>query len=232
MVEISASLLAADFTCLGSETRRAESAGVNSFHFDLMDGHYVPNLALAPEHLHALRTITPLPFNAHLELNNPDEVLERFRPLEAQLIIVCHDTLPDPLRTFALIRAQAAKVGLSINPDEAIEDCMELFPELDLLLILGVTPGFGGQNMQLDTPARVFEARQKRPSSEHSLLIAVDGGVKSENAATLIQAGADISILGTALFQAPSMKKVVRALKTTDKECSDQHLLQLDTHLP
>ena len=232
MVEISASLLAADFTCLGSEVRRAESADVNSFHFDLMDGHYVPNLALAPEHLHALRAFTPLPFNAHLELNNPDEVLQRFRPLEAQLITVCHDTLTHPLRTFALIRAQGARVGLSLNPDEAIEESMELFSELDLLLILGVAPGFGGQSMQPDTPARVFEARQKRPSSEHSPLIAVDGGVKPENAAILIQAGADILILGTALFQAPSMKKVVRALKTTDNGCSDPHLLQLDTHLP
>ena len=215
MVAISASLLAADFSRLGPDALRAERAGVDSFHFDLMDGHYVPNLALAPQHLHSLRPLTSLPFHVHLELNNPDEVLERFQPLEAGLITVCHDTLSSAQRTFALIRAQAAKIGLSLNPDEPVEASLELLPALDLLLILGVLPGFGGQSMRPETPGRVLQAAQLRARSGLSFLIAVDGGVKPENAAGLIQAGADVLILGTALFNAPSMKKVVRAIQKT-----------------
>src|SRR5512133_1295268 len=111
MIHISASVLAADYARLGEEMQRAEKAGVDSFHFDLMDGHYVPNLALAPDHLKALRSYSRLPFYAHLELDNPDDVLSNFAPLQADLIIVQWNTLIDPLRTFDRIRSQNIKVG-------------------------------------------------------------------------------------------------------------------------
>jgi ribulose-phosphate 3-epimerase len=104
MFQVSASLLAADYARLGDEMQRAEKAGVDSFHFDMMDGHYAPNLALTPDHLTALRLYSPLPFFVHLELDNPDDVLSNFPPLQADAIIVQWNTLPDPARTFDRIR--------------------------------------------------------------------------------------------------------------------------------
>ncbi|MGZ6347606.1 MAG: ribulose-phosphate 3-epimerase [Anaerolineales bacterium] len=213
MVQVSASLLAADFARLGREVIRAEHAGVNSFHFDMMDGHYVPNIALAPDHLAALRPYTHLPFQIHLELANPNEVLEHFRPLEAELIIVCRDSVADPGETFARIRTKGAKTGLSLNPDEPMEETYRFLPELDLLLIMGVFPGFGGQNMQSNTITRIAQARQISRSMRLPLLIAVDGGINLENASALVKAGADMLIIGTALFHAPKMRKFMAKLK-------------------
>ena len=213
MVQVSASLLAADFARLGREVVRAEHAGVNSFHFDMMDGYYVPNIALAPEHLSALRRYTTLPFHVHLELANPNQVLEHFRPLEANLIIACRDTLDNPEKTFARICACGAKTGLSLNPDEPIEEAYRLFPKLDLLMIMGVFPGFGGQNMHPNTITRIAQARQMSQSINPLLLIAVDGGVNMENAPALVKAGADVLIIGTALFRAHKMRSFIAKLR-------------------
>ncbi len=212
-MHISASLLAADFACLGRELRRAEFAGADSFHFDVMDGHYVPNIALSPAHLSALRPDTRLPFHAHLELSNPDEVLERFEPLCADLVIVCRDTLSHPLRTFGLIRSQSAQVGLSLSPDDKLEDSRAFLSELDLLLILAVYPGFGGQATQPNTRSRIVEARRLIDQMGLQIPLAVDGGVTLENAPALLAAGADMLVIGTALFRSRSMRTVVSGLR-------------------
>ena len=213
MVQVSASLLAADFARLGREVVRAERAGVNSFHFDMMDGNYVPNLALAPDHLSALRPYTTLPFHVHLELANPNEFLEHFRTLDAKLIIACRDTLENPEKTFARIRACGAKTGLSLNPNEPIEETYPLFPGLDLLMIMGVFPGFGGQSMDPNTITRIAQARQMSRSINPLLLIAVDGGVNLENAPALVKAGAGVLIIGTALFRAHKMRSFIAKLR-------------------
>jgi len=213
MVQVSASLLAADFACMGRDVTRAEHAGVNSFHFDMMDGHYVPNIALAPEHLSALRRYTTLPFHVHLELANPNEVLEHFRPLGANLIIVCRDTLDDAEETLLRIRACGAKTGLSLNPNESIEEIFRLFSKLDLLMVMGVHPGFGGQTMHPNTIKRIAQVRQMSRSISSPPIIAVDGGINLENAPALVKAGADLLIIGTALFRAPKMESFIAKLR-------------------
>lgn len=213
MPHISASLLAADPARLGAELRRAEAAGVDSFHFDLMDGHYVPNLALAPSQLEALRLRSNLPFYVHLELSNPDEVLDDFGPFHADLITVQWDTLTRPIGTFARIRARGAQVGLGLNPETPVEEAAALFPTLDLLLILGVRPGFGGQPMQAGTMEKVRAARRQADDRHPPLRIAVDGGVKLENVAALVQAGADCLIMGSALFQSRNMKHLMERVR-------------------
>ena len=218
MVQISASLLAADYTRLREEVQRAEAAGTDSFHFDLMDGHYVPNLALAPDHLVALRPHTRLPLHAHLELANPDEVLSRFYPFPADMIIVQWNTLTKPVETFERIRSRNAKVGLGINPDDNIEEVACYLPNLDLLLILGVNPGFGGQSMQPGTKEAIRAARSVANKLAASLTIAVDGGVKPENAVSLVEAGADCLIMGTALFHSQDMKRTISEIKTSITE--------------
>ena len=213
MLHISASLLAADYARLGEEVQRAEQAGVDSFHFDMMDGHYVPNLALTPDHLNALRPYSHLPFHVHLELNNPDEVLLNFIPFPADMIIVQWNTLTGPRRTFDRIRSSGMKIGLGLNPDDILGEAVYLFRDLDLLLLLGVHPGFGGQSIQPGTIERIRVARALIHDLKPSLMIAVDGGVKPENAASLIEAGADCLIMGTALFQSSDMAKTVTSLR-------------------
>lgn len=198
---------------MGRDALRAERAGVDSFHFDMMDGHYVPNLALSPDHLIALRKYTNLPFHVHLELANPDEVLARFRPLQADLVIVCHDTLSNPSQTLACIRNLGMRAGLSLNPDEKLEVVLPYFPELDLLLILGVFPGFGGQTIQAGTVEKISQARQEFQARRLDVPVAVDGGVNLKTAPALIEAGADTLIVGTAIFQASNIRDVVRELK-------------------
>lgn len=213
MLQISASLLAADYARLGEEVRRAEAAGADSFHFDMMDGHYVPNIALAPNHLTALRPYTTLPFYAHLELSNPDQVLSGFNPFPADMIIVQWDTLTHPNMTFAEIHARGAKVGLGLDPDDRIEEIVRFVQDLDLLLILGVYPGFGGQAMLPGTIEKIRAARALADDLKPSVMLAVDGGVKPENVTSLVDAGVDCLIMGTALFQSSNMAEIVRSIR-------------------
>jgi ribulose-phosphate 3-epimerase len=213
MIQVSASLLAADLARLGEEVRRAEQAGVNSFHFDVMDGHYAPNLAFSTDHLASLRPHTSLPFNLHLELDNPDYLLENFRPFKADAITVCLDTLNDPFKTFSRIREKEAKVGLSLNPGESLAQMLELLPAIDMLILLGVHPGFGGQGMQAGTIERVAEAVRHRDQLSPQVKVGVDGGVNARNAPGLIKAGADVLIVGTALFKSGNMAEVVKEIK-------------------
>lgn len=213
MTEICASLLAADYACLGKEVKRAEAAGADSFHFDMMDGHYVPNLALTPDHLKALRPYSHLPFHAHLELSNPDDVLFKFEPIQANTTIVQWNTLSDPPRTIRRIRSQVMKVGLGFGPDDPLEEASPFFRDVDLILILGVYPGFGGQSMLPGTHEKIMSARRMADQANHRMMIAVDGGVKPENAAGLVEAGADTLIMGTALFQSSSMAETIASIR-------------------
>lgn len=213
MVEISASLLAADYARLGEDLLQAAQAGVDSFHFDFMDGHYVPNLALTPQHLRALRSYTDLPFHVHLELTNPDEILANFHPLGADLIFIQWDTCSSLRETVNHVNKQEAKVGLAINPEHNLEDIRTHLHLLDALLMLGVEPGFGGQTMNPRLPDKVAKAREMVDSLDLEVALAVDGGVKVSNAKTLIDAGATLLIMGTGLFKARDPSQIVEQLK-------------------
>lgn len=213
MLYICASLLAADYARLGEEVQRAENAGADSLHFDMMDGHYVPNLALTPDHLKILRSYSHLPFHVHLELDNPDDVLSKFEPLQADTIIVQWNTLTNPQGTLEKISSQNIKVGLGLSPNDSLEEASRLFRKIGLLVLLGVNPGFGGQAMQSGTCERVVSAKQLLNQKNPQALIAVDGGVKPENAIQLAQAGADILVMGTALFRSSNMAGMIQSIR-------------------
>jgi ribulose-phosphate 3-epimerase len=213
MRNISASLLGADFARLGEEVERAERAGADSLHFDIMDGYYVPNMALAPYHLRALRLCTRLPFITHLEVSDPIQIMKSFQGTDQDMIIVQADTCKDFRQVFKAVRDQGARIGLSLNPDDPLELARPYLAEIDLLLILAVMPGFGSQKMSPATPARIAAARRMLSEAKISLPIGVDGGVNLLTAAGLVEAGAEHLIAGTALFSAPDMPAVIRAMK-------------------
>jgi ribulose-phosphate 3-epimerase len=213
MVKVNASLLGADFARMGEEIERAEAAGVDSFHIDFMDGHYVPNLALAPYHLEALAPLSDLPLEVHLELENPDELLNTFKPFPADMIIVQWDTCPDLLSTIERIRSWKARVGIGLLPLASVDPVIPFFDQLDMLLLLGVQPGFGGQGMVDGTLAWLERVAQARDFYAPNLPIGVDGGVKGSNAADVVRAGADILIMGSGLFNVSEMGSLVQSLK-------------------
>ncbi len=178
-----------------------------------MDGHYAPNLALTPPLIVALQRHTSLPIDAHLEVEYPDAILQAFACTGADTIIVHYDALDQPTETFREIRSRRASVGLAVNRAEKLEAVKHLLGNVDLLVLMAVDPGFGGQGLDLGIYPRLVEACRLRDWAARPFDIAVDGGVTIDNASALIASGADQLITGTAIFGAPDMTVVVRALK-------------------
>lgn len=224
MAKISASLLAADYLDLGADVLRVHSAGVDAFHIDLMDGHYVPNIALSPQHVSAMRKFSNLPFHLHLELCNPDYVIKHFPQLDADVIFVQWDTLVDPIKTFTLIRSRGAKIGLSFNPNDDFMAGKSFIQYLDYFLLLSVHPGFGGQSMVAGTPERALRAKRLIQTEKPEISLMVDGGVTSDNALPLVQAGVDWLIIGSDLFKQKNLEEYVQKIKSLNNPQSDDRL--------
>ncbi|MEI7989936.1 MAG: ribulose-phosphate 3-epimerase [Chloroflexota bacterium] len=213
MIDISASLLAADYARMGEEVVRATKASVDSFHFDMMDGHYVRNLALTPDHLRALRKYTSLPFRVHLELSNPDDVIEMFEAGDAQTINVMLDTLKEPRSIFTRIRSLGAQVGLTLTIEQPVDLVIPYIDEIDELLILGVHPGFGGQVMHPQTLERISFASRMIQDKKLNISIAVDGGINLTNVGRVISQGCTCVIIGSTLFKSADMAGLVQNIR-------------------
>lgn len=209
MIKIAPSLLSADVSCLGDEIQHLEKAGADLLHFDVMDGHFVPNLTFGPHILRGLKRRTDLPVDVHLMVNNPETVVPWFIEAGADMITFHLEAYPEPLRLIELIHQHGKKAGLSTRPDTDIKLLKAYGKFVDLILVMGVEPGFGGQAFRADTPHRIIETKQ----IEGDFLIAVDGGVNIETAPDCIQAGADILVAGTAVFKNNAYANNIRKLK-------------------
>ena len=202
MIRISASLLSADFAHLGEQLALAEQGGADYIHVDVMDGHYVPNITAGPVLVEAARRSTSLPLDVHLMIEKPERYLEAFRKAGADILTVHYEACPHLHRTVQTIRELGAAPGVSLNPSTPISVLDEILDDVDLVLIMTVNPGFGGQKYiegmtnKIARMRRVLKPRKRRP------IIEVDGGINPQTAPKAAAAGADILVAGAAIFAA------------------------------
>ncbi len=209
-IEISPSVLGANLMCLGEEIRRVEELGIGWLHLDHMDGHFVPNISFGPDFVSAMRKQTKLFLDVHLMLSEPMKYIETYAKAGADLITVHVEADDDAETMLRAIAAQGIKAGISIKPDTPVQAIEPLLPLCDLVLVMTVEPGFGGQSLREDCVAKIPELKAIIEKSGREILIEVDGGVKRENAEKVVRAGADVLVMGTGLFRADDPKAVVR----------------------
>ncbi|HWQ60862.1 MAG TPA: ribulose-phosphate 3-epimerase [Negativicutes bacterium] len=215
MIKIAPSILSADFADLGAEIRRVAAAGADLIHVDVMDGHFVPNLTFGPPVVAAVRKATKLPFDVHLMITNPQEMITPFIKAGADIVTVHAETAPHLHRLVEAIHEQGARAGVSINPSTSLVAVEEVLDAVDMVLVMTVNPGFGGQKFipgmidKIRRLRRMIEARQLKAEIE------IDGGVTVKNARQIASAGADILVAGSAVYGAPDAAVAIRALRGT-----------------
>jgi ribulose-phosphate 3-epimerase len=203
MIDISPSILAADFSRLGEQVAEAEAAGVQRLHVDVMDGHFVPNLSMGPVVVEGLRPRTRLPIEVHLMVEQPAKFTASFIAKGADLVIVHHEVLQDARAVLSEIRNKGRKAGLAINPNTAVEALIPYLPLIDLALCMTVFPGFGGQPFRPDSPGRIAQLRQLIQQHNPRCDLEVDGGIDATTAPLAVSAGANVLVVGTGIFRHP-----------------------------
>ena len=200
-VKISPSILAADFACLGEEVTAICEAGCDYVHVDVMDGHFVPNLTIGPGVVKAIKPHASKPLDVHLMISPVDAFIDLFAEAGADIITFHPEAGPHPHRTVQAIKAAGCKAGISLNPATPIAALEELIEDIDLILVMSVNPGFGGQKFIKTQLEKIRRIRDLITTAGQEIELEVDGGVSSKNAEEIIAAGADVLVAGTAVFQ-------------------------------
>ena len=197
---IAPSILAADFSKLGEEVCAVEAAGADMIHVDVMDGHFVPNISIGPAVMKAIRPHSKLPFDVHLMIAPVDPYIQQFRDAGADIITVHPEAGPHVHRTLQAVRATGAKAGVSLNPGTPVEVIDPIIDLVDLVLIMSVNPGFGGQSFIESVLPKIEAARKRIDATRRDIILEVDGGVNAKTAARVIAAGATALVAGTAVY--------------------------------
>ena len=212
-VTIAPSLLAADFTRLGEEVRAIEAAGADWLHLDIMDGQFVPNISFGPLVLKALRPHTKLPFDVHLMISPVDPFIHAFAEAGADHMLLHPEAGPHPHRSLQLIHSLGKKAGVVLNPGTPVEAVAWLLDLADIVLVMTVNPGFGGQSFLTSQLPKIAALRRMIDATGRTIALAVDGGVDPGSARQVLQAGADTLIAGTAVFGTQDYAAAIAALR-------------------
>ena len=215
-VKIAPSILSADFSKLGNEIQDLEKAKADLIHIDVMDGHFVPNITIGPEVIKKLRKHTSLPFDVHLMISPVDNFITSFADAGADIITIHPEATNDLVHSIKKIKSYNKKVGVSLNPKTSIDKVLPILNLIDLVLIMSVNPGFGGQKFIKETLEKVKILRKEIDLKKLQTQIEIDGGINFENAKMAIEAGVDILVSGTTIFKENNgnLKKNIELLRT------------------
>jgi ribulose-phosphate 3-epimerase len=213
MHQIAPSILSADGSRLGEEIAAVEAAGADMLHIDVMDGHFVPNLTLGPGLVAAIRKRSRLPFDVHLMIEHPEQYIEAFAKAGADVITVHVEATFHLHRTVAMIRERGLKAGVSLNPATPLAQIEPILPEIDLLLVMTVNPGFGGQKFIEGSLSRIRQAEEMIRTLAPKVVLEVDGGVTLKNIRSVADAGAEILVAGSAIFGSGNYAETIGAMK-------------------
>ena len=214
-IQISPSILSADFNQLGNEIKRLEEAGADMIHVDVMDGHFVPNLTIGPPVIKALRNYTKLPFDVHLMISPVHKYIKDYANAGADIITIHPEATDNLVNSINHIKELKKKVGISLNPDTEIKIISHLLDQIDLVLIMSVFPGFGGQKFIPNVLDKIKELKKIKDEKNLNFDIEVDGGINFDNSKLVIKAGANILVSGTTIFKnnEGDIKKNIDTLK-------------------
>jgi len=212
-VAIAPSLLAADFSDLKGQITLAQEGGADWLHLDIMDGHFVPNITIGPPVIRSIRSVTTLPFDTHLMISNADAYLEAFRAAGADLITVHYEACPHLHHTVHRIKELGAKAGVSVNPATPVSVLNDIVPVVDLILLMSVHPGFGGQVFIPESIERLRELADVIKQKNPVVYLEVDGGIDSETAGPVVEAGADVLVAGSFVYRSGDIPGAIRTLR-------------------
>jgi len=212
-VRLAPSILSADFTRLGTEVAAAERGGADQIHVDVMDGHFVPNLTMGPAVVAAVRRATELPVDVHLMVSDPDRFLEAFAQAGASILTVHAEVLPHLNRTLQAIKRLGCRAGVALNPSTPLTAIEEVVGDLDLVLVMSVNPGFGGQAFLPESESKIARVRQFLLQAGRDADIEVDGGIDQGNIGRVVAAGATMIVAGASIFGTKDPESAARTLK-------------------
>jgi ribulose-phosphate 3-epimerase len=212
-IKISPSILSADFSILGEEIKSLEKAGADLIHVDVMDGHFVPNITMGPPIIKMVRKFTKLPFDVHLMISPVEKYIKAFAEAGSDIITIHPEATDNLKRAVTTIKSLGKKAGVSLNPKTPISVLMDVINEIDLILIMSVNPGFGGQSFMSEVLPKVKELRQMINEKKLKIDIEIDGGINFETAPLAIKAGANILVSGTTIFAGGTLKDNILKLR-------------------
>jgi ribulose-phosphate 3-epimerase len=219
-LKIAPSILSADFSRLKDEIQAVEAAGADWLHVDVMDGHFVPNLTIGPVVVEWVRKVTKIPIDVHLMITDPDKYAPEFIKAGADLISVHPDTCPNPNATLNKIRDLGAKSSIAVNPDVPLKKVEGCFSDIDMVLMMTVFPGFGGQAFIPDVLPKIEEVRKRIDQSRSAILVEVDGGIKTDNIDRVCRAGGEVIVSGSGIFKTPNYTDTIRRMREATANCS------------
>lgn len=213
MIYIAPSILSANLLKLESQVQEAENAGADYIHVDIMDGHFVPNITFGPTMVKALKSITKLPLDVHLMISEPDKYIAEFIKAGSDIVTVHQETCPHLHRTVQFIKNEGAQAGVTINPATPVDLLLPVLSEVDLVLIMSVNPGFGGQKFIQASTGKIKYLSDLKKKHDYRFLVEVDGGISVETAPAVAKAGAEILVAGSAIFNQPDITAALKSIR-------------------